>query len=199
MQDDHGNEPVGDSVIPSSPQLKPPTTAGPDPAMLQKKNEHMSRGIAHRERGEYDKAIDEFAAACRLASKLGSDWEECDENLERMLFVLHYFFNPEVDPDSFRCWEGEPLPEATLREMAAKTIFPPGYLVTGGNYVFASYPLTEEGRAIAIEHARRLAHEGWRDRHKHPGTILGDVSDFHMVVYRHERRPEEICWFHYDS
>ena len=197
MKDHHGIETLGDSEITTSGQPLAPGIIVPDPAVLQKKNEHMARGISHRERGEYVKAIDEFLAACQLNSQMHLDCEECYDNLERMLFVLHYFFNPDVDPDCFLFWEGEPLPEATLRELAAKTVFPPSHLVVGGNYVFASYPLTEEGRASAIEHARRLAHEGWPDRYEWPGTVVGGVPDFLMNVYRHEKLPEAICWFHY--
>jgi hypothetical protein len=192
MQDDHGNETVGNSAITPSGPPGAATIGRPDPAMLQKKNEHMARGIAYRERGEYVRAIDEFVAACQLATELGNDWEECDDNLERMLFVLHDFFNPDVDPDHFRFWEGEPLPEATLKELAARTCILPGYLVTGGNYVYASYPLTAEGRVAAIEHADRLANEDWQARYEYPGTALADVPDFNMIVYKHETRPEEI-------
>jgi len=199
MRNDHDNGTISPRTITPPSQHGDPTIDGPDPDMFRKKNEHMARGIAHKERGEYVKAIDEFAAACQLDPR--SDYgEECYDELESMLFVLFYFFNPDGDPDDFRFWEGEePVPEATLRELAAKTIFPPGYLVTGGDYVFASHPLTKEGRTAAIEHARRLAHEGWRERYEYPGTILGDVPDFHMFVYRHENRPEEICRFQYDS
>lgn len=199
MRDDQLTKPDGNHFDSSTGLSGATPIEGPDPAMLQKKNEHMARGIAHRERGEYVKAIDEFLAACQINSNLDLDCVECYDNLERMLFVLHYFFNPDVDPDCFRWWEGEPLPEATLKELAAKTIFPPGYLVTGGNYVFASYPLTDEGRAAAIEHARRLAHEGWSDRYEWPGTILGGVPDFPMNVYWHEERTEAVCWFQDDS
>jgi len=198
MRNDHDGGTVGPPTITPPDQLGTPAIEGPDPDILRKKNEHLARGIAHRERGEYVKAIDEFAAACRLAPK-PDDGEACYDELERMLFVLHEFFSPGVDPDAFRFWEGEPPPAATLKELAARTIFSPGYLVTGGNYVFASYPLTREGRRDAIEHARRLAHEDWRDRHDYPGTILGDVPDFSMFVYRHEQRPEEIRRFPYDS
>ena len=199
MQVNQVNQPDGNSLMTTSAQSGASAIGEPDPAKLQKKHEHTARGIAYRERGEYVKAIDEFLVACRINSELNLDCEECYDNLERMLFVLHYFFNPDVDPDHFRFWEGEPLPEATLKKLAAKTSIPPGYLVTGGNYVYASYPLTEEGRVAAIEHARRLAYEDWPARHEYPGTILGDVPDFPMNVYRHETRPEAICWFQYHS
>ncbi|SIO63386.1 hypothetical protein SAMN05444166_7331 [Singulisphaera sp. GP187] len=119
------------------------------------------------------------------------DWDECCDNLETLLFVLDYFFEPDGNHD-FRFWDGAPVPEATLKELASKTSIPPGYLVTGGRYVFASHPLTAEGRVAAVEHARRMAHEDWQARYKYPGTILGDVPDFNMVVYKHETRPVEI-------
>lgn len=187
MQDSQLTMTVGDPYESSTAT----SIDGPDQARLQDLNEHLLQGIAYRERGEYVKAIDEFLGACQLSSRLDLDWGECDDNLERMLFVLDYFFEPDGDHD-FRFWEGEPLPEAALKELASRTSIPPGHLVTGGRYVFASYPLNEEGREAAIEYARRLAHEDWQARYKYPGTTLGDVPDFEMIVYKHEKRPEVI-------
>jgi len=155
MQDDHGNKCVGFSATTPSGQPEVPTIDRPDPDGHQKMNEHMLRGIAYREKGEYVKSIDEFLGACQLASNLDLDWGECNDNLERMLFVLHYYFNSDVDPDSFRFWEGEPLAEATLRELAAKT---------------TSRPVTSWSAGTTCSHATRSPkRDGW------PPSSMPDV------------------------
>ncbi|SIO63389.1 hypothetical protein SAMN05444166_7332 [Singulisphaera sp. GP187] len=63
MQDDHGNKTVGFSAVTPTGRPEVPSVGGPDPARLQRMNEHMVRGIKYRERGEYVKVIDEFAAS----------------------------------------------------------------------------------------------------------------------------------------
>ena len=186
MPDDQSNETVANLVIARSGQFGVPSNDELDPETLKKIQEHTARGIEHRERGEYDKALAEFATASRLSHGTG----ECRANFDDMLLILDEFFEPGGDP-RVRGLKAGSLSPATIKDLAAKTNIPPGYLVTSGSMLLASYPLTPEGRSAAIKHADGLA-EGTRSPlDDEAGSPFG-LFILGSVVYEHDTRPREI-------
>lgn len=159
-----------------------------DPATLERIHEHLVRGVEYRDRRQYDRAYLEFTAAYKLSDS------SCDfalDNHEHMQCVLAWLFMPEFGGYVDLNRDGTRLPETAADYMAAQIDIPPGYLVVGHWLILASYPLTPQGKAAAIEHANRLK-DDWDSRDRYVNEWLLDVPSFDAVVYEHETRPREI-------
>jgi hypothetical protein len=133
---------------------------------------YTERGWAHLSRGEYDRALADFAAA------MFNDW------------------TPTRAERSGPTYDGAEAARDAIESVLAghsdpRSRLTPGYLVVGDSAVLARYPLSEDGKEGAVRFARRLADDA-ESRSRCDNRYLTHSEFFRIRVYALEGQTSRL-------